>query len=489
MSERRIEVGIIGGGIGGLAAAIAISQAGARVTVLEAASEIAEIGAGIQMTPNVSRLLIKWGVDKIIGDDLVRHEEMYLRKKDGTVVGHSAPDRIERELGFPWWVVHRHHLLTGLLKTVERNRCNVTIDSQVTDVQHKTSDGKVRVKTHKGSTYVFDLVIGADGLSSVVRKTLFPDVSPKGLTNNSSYRATIPYSEVRKVPELLSIVSKPNMDVWMGPNGYVISYPISNGEIFNLVFSHHRPYQMLGAEEVDFDDMRKEYADYDPRVRKIIDMIDPSTIKRWPLVQTGPLDSWSSPSKNCVLMGDSAHSMVNHMAQGAATSMEDGAFLAVCLRECVLGNMSVPDAVNVYEAGRMPKSRMKQQVSFLNGAIWTLPEGPLADARDQAMASELGNKPILRSPNLYIDPVTVLEVYGYDVEGHAEEAVREFKRGGRLDKREHITQGREMDELTSVERWRADRTLNWFLPKEVDWRPVKPGANQIRTGHSQQSKL
>lgn len=122
-------------------------------------------------------------------------------------------------------------------------------------------------------------------------------------------------------------------------------------------------------------------------------------------------------------MGDAAHSMVNHMAQGAATAMEDGAFLAKCIGAVVQGNLTLPEAINLYEQERMPKASMKQQVSFLNGAIWHLPDGPKQQARDAAMAPELEGKYFVRSSNLYGDPQTVLEVYGYDVEAHAEEAL------------------------------------------------------------------
>lgn len=169
---------------------------------------------------------------------------------------------------------------------------------------------------------------------------------------------------------------------------------------------------------------------------------------------TGPLDSWSSPQKNVVLMGDAAHSMVNHMAQGAATSMEDGAFLARCIAEVVQGKISVRQAIQIYETERMPKVFAKQQVSFLNGAIWMLPDGPTQEARDAAMAPELEGKYLVRSSNLYGDPQTVLDVYGYDVQGHAEDAVTQFLRGGKHSA--HLVTG----VTPAVQR----KYMDWFLP-------------------------
>lgn len=128
-------------------------------------------------------------------------------------------------------------------------------------------------------------------------------------------------------------------------------------------------------------------------------------------------------------MGDAAHSMVNHMAQGAATSMEDGAFLAKCVGTVAQGKLSLREAINLYEVERMPKAFLKQQVSFLNGAIWHLPDGPKQQAHDAAMAPELEGKYKVRSSNLYGDPQTVLDAYGYDAEAHAEEALTHFTNG------------------------------------------------------------
>lgn len=174
---------------------------------------------------------------------------------------------------------------------------------------------------------------------------------------------------------------------------------------------------------------------------------------RWPLMVTGPLKSWSSQRKNVVLMGDAAHSMVNHMAQGAATSMEDGAFLAKCIAQVVQGKLPLEEAVRIYEEERMPKAFAKQQVSFLNGAIWQLPDGPEQDARDKAMEPELEGRYTVRSSNLYGDPRTVLEVYGYDAEAHAEAALEKYLDGGR----EPL-----VDPETRIAKSLRDKYMGWF---------------------------
>lgn len=250
------------------------------------------------------------------------------------------------------------------------------------------------------------------------------------------------------------------MEVWMAEKSYIITYPISGGEDFNLVLSHHVDRLVDKVEDVDVKEVRKQYAEYDERIRRVVDMIPEAS--RWPLLVTGPLKSWSSPRKNVVLMGDAAHSMVNHMAQGAATSMEDGAFFGRCIAQVVQGKINMQQAIEVYEKGRMPKAHLKQQVSFLNGAIWHLPDGPAQKARDETMSLELGEKPVLRSPNLYGDPTTVLAVYAYDAEEHADSELFVYMKGNeRMDQEKKITKSM------------ADAHLNWFLPEDYQGKQVR----------------
>lgn len=244
------------------------------------------------------------------------------------------------------------------------------------------------------------------------------------------------------------------MDVWMSPGKYVISYPISAGKDFNMVLSHHTADPVTSVQDVDLEDVKEQYKEFDPRIRKVISMIE-HPIQRWPLLVTGPLESWSSKCQRIVLMGDAAHSMTNHMAQGAATAMEDGIFLGVVLKAVVQGSMSLQDAIGLYEKERIPKARRKQEISFLNGEIWHL-AGDEASRRDAVMREELEGegKVLMRSPNLYGDPAIVREVYGYDAEAHANSAVEK-----RLHGKEAITE-RGWRKDVRKETW--DSIAGWF---------------------------
>jgi salicylate hydroxylase len=245
------------------------------------------------------------------------------------------------------------------------------------------------------------------------------------------------------------------MEVWMSHNSYIITYPISGGNDLNLVLSHHVDHPVYHVEDVSIPELQKEYKDYDPRIRSVVSMI--TEVQRWPLLVTGPLGSWSSKERNIVLIGDAAHSMTNHMAQGAATSMEDGAFLGRCIGQVVSGKITLQQAVEIFETGRMPKAKFKQEVSFLNGCIWHLPDGPTQRKRDETMKGELDGRRLEKSPNLYGEPKMARLVYGYDAEEDADGALERFLRGEKL-----------VDDKEEMEKVVAETFMNWALSRGDD---------------------
>ena len=369
-------------------------------------------------------------------------------------------------------MVHRHHLHLGLSEGARRHGVQILTSSRVAELDHE-SGPKVKVTTEKGAKHTFDLLIGADGLKSVVRRTLFPDVKPRAPTYNGAYRAVIPFKELyQKVPEAKELFGN-NIDVWSYEKGYCITYPISAGDDWNTVLSHHRSSPVTDVEDdVDLSEMRDFFKDIDPRLKKVIDII-PET-KRWPLMITGPLKSWSSPKKNVVLMGDAAHSMVNHLAQGAATSMEDGAFLGRVMAEVVRGVLSLEEAITIYEQGRMPRAWIKQQASFVMGAVYMAPDAERAEARDRGSAASVsttehqegvarlkakprvtGPDPNAHSWNLWGAPETAQSIFGYDPEGDADYHVLK-----------HLQETRFWDETTGVSEGLETKWTGWYMPPE-----------------------
>ena len=233
------------------------------------------------MTPSVSRLLQKWGVANIIGSNLVRVEELNMRTQDGTKAGYTRMERVEEALGHPWWLVHRAHLHSGLAEVARRNGAELVVGARARSIEHEREDGKVMVVTGDGKWYVFDLCVGSDGVNSVVRKTLFPDVRPEPPTTNCAYRAIVPYEQIRKDPIARELIERMTMDVWMGDQAYIITYPISGGRDLNLVLSHHTPEKTHAViPDISVEEMRETYKMFDPRIRRVLDMI--TSVVRFP---------------------------------------------------------------------------------------------------------------------------------------------------------------------------------------------------------------
>jgi salicylate hydroxylase len=226
------------------------------------------------MTPNVSILLQRWGVDEVIGENLVQFEELNMRRKNGKLVGHTKIATLEQTLRRPWWVVHRAHLHEGLVDVARKLGAQININSAVTKVNYR-SGSNVTVETRHGIEHSFELLIGADGINSVTRKTLFPGVDPEPPTTNCAYRALVPYEQIRTDPIAKQLIEKPTMEVWMGEQAYIITYPISAGKVFNMVLSHHTPGKIRATQpEIPIEEFRNQYKDFDPRIQRIIGMVD-----------------------------------------------------------------------------------------------------------------------------------------------------------------------------------------------------------------------
>ncbi|KIX96059.1 uncharacterized protein Z520_08314 [Fonsecaea multimorphosa CBS 102226] len=430
-----LRVGIVGAGIGGLAAAIAIARSGCSVTILEQGAEIGEIGAGIQLHPNVSRQIIRWGVDKIIENDLVAPEALNTWDcgSELRLVARTDPKQVARQAGFPWWVVRRDHLYNGLAQSASEHGVKLIIQARVEQIDDTSTP--VRVVTSSGQKYEFDLLVGADGLKSTVRQYLYPGVMPYAPNKLCAYRGVLPFSLIYKeIPEA-SLFLGNRLDTWVGAKGYVLTYPTSGGKELNVVTAAESKDYVTKMEDIDVEEFYGFYADFHPFVRKLLHLV--KYTKRWPLLQTPRLPSWSNKAKNIVMIGDAVHAMQNHMAQGAGTAIEDGAFLGQVISEVVRGVISVPEAVTLFEQRRMPKAWIKQQLSFHSGLMYTVAQPEEREKRNQAGRFEVArweHNPARQEPS-HIEyrswPVarcveTAKSIWYYDPEGDADNAVLEY---------------------------------------------------------------
>ncbi|TDL17809.1 FAD/NAD(P)-binding domain-containing protein [Rickenella mellea] len=386
VASHRLHVIIIGGGIGGLSAAYTLASAGHTITLLESASVLAEVGAGVHISPNATRLLFRWGLREKLAAVVSPMEGFTFRRgRDGAVLGYTRfGSLIETKHGSPYCTVHRvdlHAMLAEIATTHE----NVTIrlNSTVVGVDPE----KPTVTLADGSVVKGDLVVGADGLKSMVRDVVVGRPDRPNPTGDGAYRAVIPTDVMENDLELVPFLDTPDTTVWLAESRHVVSYCVRGRKEFNLVFT--RPDD--GAieswrAEGKVDDMMEEYAGFEPRVIKLISQI--KNPLRWRLVDREPLETWVHPDGRVVLLGDACHPMLPYRAQGATMALEDAAVLGNVLSHLPSLSLLHP-FMDAYQKLRHSRTSATQLASRQAKQVFHIPEGPKQVARDANLRERL----------------------------------------------------------------------------------------------------
>ncbi|KIW56578.1 hypothetical protein PV05_05230 [Exophiala xenobiotica] len=422
LSRLKLNIIIVGAGLGGLAAAIALSRRGHKVTVFEQAPELGEVGAGIQIPSNSTRLLIKWGLEPFLAGKIVKPGNIAFRRwEDGKTIGLTKLiPQFEREFDAPYYVVHRAHFHDAMYQLALQLGIEIRINSKVLDYDEDAPS----ITLENGGSHSADLIVASDGLKSYARTKVLGgvDQAPRR-TGFAAYRATVDVEKMKAYPDTAEVCAKPNLNLWVGDMRHVMTYMIAGGKSFNMVLSHpdrsdpstwssQTPERILSG-------MRDHFKGWDPTLTKIIGMID--TTLKWPLMSGSPLLRWVSASSKLLIMGDAAHAMVPYMSQGAAMAVEDGAALAEAIHQ-VEDISGLPRALRVWEAVRKDRADKMQEASLINGKLWHFADGPLQQARDEAMRPEVEGREFVTSPNQWSDPTTQRWTYGYDAEWEVKKA-------------------------------------------------------------------
>jgi len=206
-------------------------------------------------------------------------------------------------------VVRRDHLHAGLTESARRHGVDLRVASRV--VSFDDSGSSVKVVTTDGAEYDFDLLIGSDGIKSTIRQSLFPNVQLHAASTVAAFRGILSYDEVfAKVPEARTLLRN-TADAWIGPNGYILLYPLTAGRELNVVTLFQMDRVVRVPEDVAVEEFRGLYKDWPPMAKKILALVNYT--QKWPLLVLPPMKTWSNDRKNVVLLGDAAHCMQNHM--------------------------------------------------------------------------------------------------------------------------------------------------------------------------------
>ncbi|KAF2452661.1 salicylate hydroxylase [Lineolata rhizophorae] len=378
---------IVGAGLGGLAAGIALKTDGHKVTIIDSAPEFAEAGAGIRVPPNSSRLLLRWGIDLEKMKKSASRRYHFIRWENGSTIVKLPFENIVESHGAPYYLVHRADLHTGFLEAAKRAGVVIHTNKRVIEYDFDAPS----VKTLQGEVWKADLVIGADGIKSVARPLLTgqPDV-PRD-TGDVAYRILIPGKDLLADPDLESLITDPCTTSWCGPDAHLVGYPIRDGELYNIVVcatSYNETTDEVWVVKGDNRELCERFAKWEPRVQKLCRLT--RDFMKWRLCDLPILSRWVHPSGKACLLGDSCHPMLPYLAQGAAQAVED----AAVLRQCLAAQKDLGVALKQYESIRLPRSSLVQEKTREHQYILHIEDGEEQKARDVRMALNSQENPV-----------------------------------------------------------------------------------------------
>ncbi|RBQ19120.1 3-hydroxybenzoate 6-hydroxylase [Spongiactinospora rosea] len=353
---------VVGGGIGGLSAAFALAREGVRVRVLEQAREFGEVGAGLQIAPNCTRILREYGLLDEAGSLGVLPKSMVMRDAvDGAELTRLDLTDLERRYGFPYMVIHRSDLHAIFLRACRRAGVDLVTDARVVGYENLAPGARVRLAD--GRTDQARIVIAADGLRSVARGLLSGDEPVS--SSYVAYRAAVPIEQAGRDVDLSEV------SVHVGPGCHFVRYGLRGGEMLNQVAVFRSPRALAGEEDWGTpDELDDAFAGTCREVRTGIPLMWRD--RSWRMFDRDPIMTWVDG--DIALLGDAAHPPLQYMAQGAIMAIEDGWVLArqAAAHRAADGTIDWRGALAAYEAVRPEHCRRVVTTARAWGELWHL---------------------------------------------------------------------------------------------------------------------
>jgi len=376
MAQTRVAVAVAGAGVAGLTFAAALHRAGTDCHVYEQAEHLTEVGAGVQVAPNATRLLHRLGLRDRLRAVAVAPQAIEMRRWDDGRLLQRTPlgSLCRRRFGAPYYAVHRADLHSALLSLTPPDR--VHLGARLVTVTQGTDEARLHLSD--GTTVAADLVVGADGIHSVVREQIVAD-RPR-YSGQTIYRGLVP---AERVPFLLA---EPRVLLWLGPDQHCVCYPVSSGRqvSFGATVSASDWREESWAARGDAAQLAAAYAGWHPDVVRLVGVAE--TVSRWALHDRESIDRLGSG--RVALIGDAAHPMLPFQAQGANQAIEDAVVLAACLAGAGPGGLNA--ALRRYERIRLPRTTRIQHQSRANAETFHLVDGDAQRRRDTSAQASSG---------------------------------------------------------------------------------------------------
>ncbi|RFU34187.1 hypothetical protein B7463_g2151, partial [Scytalidium lignicola] len=379
----KLKVIVVGAGLGGLGVAISLLRIGHEVAILEAAQEIAEVGAGIQVLPNSARVLRSWGLEAALSRWATSPKQSNMINWKGELLTSWDFDEASKRYGAPFWDFHRADLHRCLQdRVIELGGiiiCQSTVENVICDIEKQQATAILQ----HGLRYTADLIIGADGINTKLRGVMTGhDVPPKP-TGDLAYRLLLDASKVLADPELAEFILNPQVNTWLGPGAHIVNYVLRDEKLFNMVLCMPDDIpENVRVTHGNIDELKEYYKDWDPRILKLIGFS--TSADKWKLCIREELEHWYHPSGTFVLLGDAVHATLPYLASGAGITFEDGAVLGECLSR-IRSRSNIKHALKVYEKCRKLRTERIVERGNLQQYLAHLPDGEEQRERDRKM--------------------------------------------------------------------------------------------------------